>query len=404
MARGTGKLTDTGIKSSNLKPGRHSDGGGLYLNVAAAGSKSWVFMWTVAGKRREMGTGAYPGVGLAKARKLAAECRELAAEGRDPIAERMAAQAASSEPTFGECADAFITSMSSSWRNEKHRAQWKMTLEVYAQKIRATKVSKIDTNDVLAVLNPIWTKKPETASRLRGRIENVLDFAKAKGWRTGENPALWRGHLKNVLPARQKLTRGHHAAMPYADVPAFVADLRGRAAIAAMALEFTILTAARSGETRGALWPEFDLDKGVWTVPAVRMKAGKEHRVPLSGRAVEILRELREARTDQIVFPGQPHKNGKGRPLSVMAMDMLLRRMKVDVTVHGFRSSFRDWAGEETSFPREIAETALSHHVGDAVERAYRRGDALTKRRALMDAWAAYLAAAEGGNVVQLRA
>ncbi|WP_152047344.1 tyrosine-type recombinase/integrase [Aureimonas psammosilenae] len=405
MARTTGKLTDTGIKSSGLKTGRHSDGGGLYLNVAAAGSKSWVFMWTIGGKRREMGMGAYPEIGLARARKMAAEYREAVAEGRDPIAERVEAQAASSEPTFGECCDQLIASMSSSWRNEKHRAQWKMTLEVYAKPIREKRVSAIDTNDVLKVLNPIWTKKAETASRLRGRIENVLDFAKAKGWRTGENPALWRGHLKNVLPPRQKLTRGHHAAMSYDQVPALMVALRKSEGLSARMLELTILTAARSGETREAVWPEFDLDKAVWTIPAKRMKAAKEHRVPLSGRAVKILRELHEVRTDNLVFPGnQRGEPAEGvKPLSVMAMDMLLRRMKQDVTVHGFRSAFRDWAGEETNFPREVAEQALAHHVGDAVERAYRRGDALEKRRQLMEAWASYLAPAGEGMVVQLQ-
>lgn len=396
MARPIHKLTDTAAKSDKLKPGRHADGGGLYLNVSKAGAKSWLFMWVVAGKRREMGLGSYPTVSLAKARKLALGCRDAVAEGRDPIAEREKV----AEPTFGECADEFLASMSSSWRNEKHRAQWKMTLTVYCKAIRPKRVSAIDTNDVLKVLTPIWMEKAETASRLRGRIERVLDFAKAKGWRSGENPALWRGHLRNILPARQKLTRGHHAAMPFVDVPAFVARLRESKAMAARALEFTILTAARSGETRGASWSEVDLKKAQWVIPAHRMKASREHRVPLSSRAVEILRELHELRTGDLVFPGQK----KGRPLSVMAMDMLLRRMKVDVTVHGFRSSFRDWCAEETSFPREVAEQALAHVVGDATERAYRRGDALAKRRKLMEAWEAYLAPTKKGSVLQLRA
>lgn len=409
MARTANKLTDTAAKSAALKPGRHSDGGGLYLNVSPAGSKSWLFMWTVAGKRREMGLGAYPAIGLAKARKLASECRDAIAEGRDPIAEKKAEAAA--EPTFGECADQLIASMKGSWRNAKHRDQWATTLsrkrddagalvrDGYCLKLIDRKVSAIGTDDVLAALTPIWATKAETASRIRGRIERVLDYAKAKGWRTGENPALWRGHLANILPARQKLQRGHHAAMPYDEVPAFLLRLGSVEALAGRALELTILTAARSGETLNATWPEFDLDRALWTIPAGRMKAGKEHRVPLPARAVDILRDLHAARTSEHVFPGQK----KDRPLSNMAMEMLLRRLKVDVTVHGFRSAFRDWAGEETSFPREVAEQALAHTVGDATERAYRRGDALEKRRKLMEAWAAYLTPAAAG-VVKLKA
>ena len=394
MARALHKLTDTAARSDRLKAGRHSDGGGLYLNVSKTGAKSWLFMWVVDGKRREMGLGGYPVVSLAKARKLASDCREAVEEGRDPIAEREK----EAEPTFGECADQFLASMESSWRNEKHRAQWRMTLTQYCEPIRSKRVSAVGTDDVLKVLTPIWSEKPETASRLRGRIERVLDYAKAKGWRSGENPALWRGHLRNILPARQKLTRGHHAAMPYADIPAFMERLRASEAMAARALEFTILTAARSGETRGAVWSEVDLDKALWTIPANRMKAGREHRVPLPGQAVALLRELHELRTGDLVFPGQK----RGKPLSVMAMDMLLRRMKVDVTVHGFRSSFRDWCAEETSFPREVAEQALAHVVGDATERAYRRGDALEKRRELMEAWEAYLAPKEAARIIPI--
>ncbi|MCD1644797.1 tyrosine-type recombinase/integrase [Aurantimonas coralicida] len=395
MARALHRLTDTAAKSDRLKPGRHADGGGLYLNVSKTGAKSWLFMWAVGGgKRREMGLGSYPAVSLAKARKTALSYREAVTEGRDPIAEREKV----AEPTFGECADLFLASMSSSWRNEKHRAQWQMTLTVYCEAIRAKRVSAVDTNDVLKVLTPIWAEKPETASRLRGRIERVLDFAKARGWRSGENPALWRGHLRNILPARQKLTRGHHAAMPFVDVPAFVAWLRESGAMAARALEFTILTAARSGETRGASWSEIDFGKAQWVIPANRMKASREHRVPLSGRAVEILRELHELRAGDLIFPGQK----RGKPLSVMAMDMLLRRMKVDVTVHGFRSSFRDWCAEETSFPREVAEQALAHVVGDATERAYRRGDALEKRRKLMEAWEVFLGSGSCAQVFHI--
>jgi integrase len=300
--------------------------------------------------------------------------------------------------TFGEAADALIESMSSSWRNEKHRAQWKMTLTVYCEPLRSKPVTEIDTEHVLKVLQPLWTAKPETASRLRGRMERVFDFARARGQGSGENPARWRGHLDAVLPKRAKLTRGHHKAMPFDEVPAFMVALRERDGIAARALEFAILTAARSSEVFGASWSEFDLETRVWTVPAARMKAGRVHRVPLSARAVEILQEMQQKRLSDLVFPGTK----PGRPLSVMALEMVLRRMKVDVTVHGFRSAFRDWAGERTHFPREVAEAALAHLVGDAVERAYRRGDALEKRRKLMDAWSGFLTQQAQGNVVRL--
>ena len=397
MARTLQKLSDVKARSDNLKPGRHSDGGGLYLNVTPTGTKSWVFMWVRDGKRREMGLGAYPAVGLSSARRKAEQCRTDVAEGRDPIA----AKQQQAEPTFGECADELLASMENSWRNEKHRAQWRMTLSVYCKPIAGTKVSLIGTNEVLKVLTPIWKTKPETASRLRGRIERVLDYAKARGWRTGENPALWRGHLKNVLPARQKLTRGHHAAMPYGDVPAFMQRLRQSEAMAARALEFLVLTAARSGEVYGARWSEIDLDAGTWIVPAERMKAAKEHRVPLSERALAIVRKLNETRISEFVFPGQR----SNCPLSSAAMEMLMRRLKVDAyTVHGFRSAFRDWVGDATSFAREIAEAALAHRVGDATEQAYRRADALEKRRKLMTAWAEYSSVVPDGKVVQLRA
>jgi integrase len=302
--------------------------------------------------------------------------------------------------TFGEAADALIESMSSSWRNEKHRAQWKMTLTAYCEPLRSKPVTDIGTEDVLKVLQPLWTAKPETASRLRGRMERVFDFARARGQGSGENPARWRGHLDAVLPKRARLTRGHHKAMPFDDVPVFLAALRERDGITARALEFAILTAARSGEVFGSSWGEFDVEARVWTVPAARMKAGREHRVPLSTQAVEILQEMQQKRLSDLVFPG----TRPGRPLSVMALEMVLRRMKLDVTVHGFRSAFRDWAGERTHFPREVAEAALAHLVGDAVERAYRRGDALEKRRKLMDAWANFLEQHSQRNVVRLGA
>ncbi len=394
MARPLNKLTDTRCKAA-FRPGLHSDGGGLYLNVKPSGTRSWAFVWKENGKRREKGLGAYPAVPLAKARKRALECREATAAGRDPILEGRK----STEPTFGECADKLLASMESGWRNEKHRAQWRMTLERYAAPIREKKVSEIETDDVLRVLKPLWQDRSETASRLRGRIERVLDYAKAHGWRSGENPALWRGHLKNVLPARRKLSRGHHAAMPYEDVPAFVQELPAKDAMAARAMEFLILTAARSGEVLGATWAEMDLQNALWVVPANRMKAGKEHRVPLSGRALAIVKALHETRASDYVFPGQRER----RPLSGMAFEMLLRRMKADAfTTHGFRSAFRDWAGDATSFSREVAEAALAHRVGDATERAYRRADALDKRRKLMAAWADYCTTVRGGTIVSM--
>jgi integrase len=260
-------------------------------------------------------------------------------------------------------------------------------------------VDIIATDDVLAVLKPIWTTKSETASRVRGRIEKVLDAAKAKGFREGENPARWRGHLDHLLPRPSKLARGHHAAMPYEDVPAFIAQLREREASSALALELCTLTAARSGEILGMRWSEVDLNRKIWTVPANRMKAGREHRVPLSPRAIVILRQLEKLKTGEFVFPGQ----ARNKPLSNMAMEMVLRRMKIDdATVHGFRSSFRDWAGNVSSFPRELIETALAHVIGDKAEQAYRRSDALEKRRKLMEAWASYCELKKVGNVVQI--
>ena len=304
--------------------------------------------------------------------------------------------------TFGQAADALLAAKESEWRNDKHRAQWRMTLTEYAAPLAKMPVAEVDTEAVLLVLQPLWQKMPETASRLRGRIEKVLDAARAKGAipRDRINPATWRGHLEHLLPKRSKLTRGHHAALPYADLPAFVAKLREREAVAARALEFTILTAARSGETMGACWSEIDLESKTWTVPAERMKAGRPHRVPLPERAIAILEEMAAVRTGELVFPGQR----AGRPLSNMALEMILRRMGADgVTVHGFRSAFRDWAGDRTSYQREVIEAALAHVIGDRAEQAYRRSDALEKRRELMQAWAAYCEPDKPANVIALR-
>jgi len=387
----------TARKVETAKAGKHGDGAGLQLVVSPTGARKWVFRFQWQGKAREMGLGAFPETTLEQARDAAREARKLAKAGIDPIADKGTEKTV---PTFGEFADAVAADLAEGFRNAKHRAQWKMTLEVYAKPMRSRPVDAIDTADVLAVLKPLWTAKPETASRLRGRIEKVLNAAKAKGYRSGENPAAWRGHLENLLPKQSKLTRGHHAAMPYANVPAFVAALRERDATAALALEFTILTAARSSEALEAEWSEIDLDAKVWTVPAARMKPGRVHRVPLTDRAIEILRAMDKARVSKFVFPGQK----QNRPLSSMAMEMVLRRMKVaGATVHGFRSSFRDWAGNETAFPRDLAETALSHVIGDKVEQAYRRSDALERRRELMQAWANYCEPNAAGNVVPLR-
>jgi integrase len=275
-----------------------------------------------------------------------------------------------------------------------------MTLRDYAAPLRRLPVDKITTDDVLSVLKPLWNEKPETASRLRGRIERVLDAARAQGLRNGENPARWRGHLDQLLPKRQRLTRGHHAAMKYAELPGFMGDLRARQATAALALEFAVLTAARSGEVLGARWDEFDLDRAIWTIPAARMKAGREHRVPLSKRALKIVKAMQEARDGDFVFPGQK----AGKPLSVMALEMVLRRMKVEgVTVHGFRSAFRDWSAECTNFTNEVCEAALAHVIENKAEAAYRRGDLFDKRRKLMEAWAIYCAAPKAGKVVAFR-
>jgi integrase len=399
MAQAVKKLSARAVATITA-PGRHSDGEGLYLNVTPAGARSWLFMWKKDGKRREMGLGSAGSVSLARAREIAGECRAQVAAGIDPIEARdAAAETKREKPTFGAIADVLIAAKESEWRNEKHRAQWRASLTEFAAPLRSRPVDEIDTAAVLAVLTPLWQTKPETASRVRGRIEAVLDAAKAQGHRSGENPAAWRGHLAHLLPKRGKLARGHHAAMAYRDVPAFVAKLRECDVIAAMALEFCILTATRSGEVYGARWSEIDMAAKVWIVPAERMKAAREHRVPLCDRALTIIERLFEARTGEFVFPSPRGQ----RPLSHVAMAKVMRRLEIEqATVHGFRSAFRDWAGNETHFPREVAEAALAHVVGDKAEQAYRRSDALEKRRDLMQAWANHCAPASG-NVVNLR-
>jgi integrase len=398
MARQAKRLTAR-TAAAMTKPGRHADGQNLYLTISRTGaavSKRWTFMFSFAGKQREAGFGPAAAVTLAEAREKAARYRSMLAKGIDPLAAKKADQeAAAARKTFGQCADELIKSKRREWRSEVHAAQWRTTIDDYCGPILDKPVDAIDTQAVLGVLQPVWGRIPETASRLRGRIEAVLDYAKANGLRTGENPAAWRGHLALILPKRQKLSRGHHQAMPYPDVPEFLGKLRDTESIPALALEFLILTAARSGEVLGATWDEIDLAGKVWTIPAARMKAGREHRIPLSSRAVEIVALMAEVRTGDLVFAGQRRR----RPLSGAAIGALV----TGATVHGFRSSFRDWAGEETSFPREIAEQALAHATGGAVEQAYRRGDALEKRRALMEAWASHCEPGNNDNVVRMK-
>ncbi|MAW99499.1 MULTISPECIES: tyrosine-type recombinase/integrase [Stakelama] len=374
------------------KPGVYSDGGGLYLRVRRTGSRSWLFICMINGKRREMGLGSLLDVSLGQARAKALEARQLFLEGRDPIEERRESKsiAATTTVLFGPFTEALIDDIESGFRNEKHRKQWRSTLRTHAARLFSKPVDEIQTEDVVEVLRPIWLELPETASRVRGRIERVLDAAKAKGHRSGENPARWRGHLDLLLPRRPKVSVEHHAALPFIELAAFMGELRRRPAIAARALEFTILTAARSGEVLDATWGEVDLRAAIWTVPGERMKAGREHQVPLSEVALSLLNCLaKESRSasDRIFT------NTDGHKLSNMAMSMVLRRMKCrNVTVHGFRSTFRDWAGERTDFPREVVEMALAHAIESKTERAYRRGRALEKRRLLMEDWASYCA------------
>jgi integrase len=394
----TGRLTALKVDKARMR-GMYGDGGGLYLRVTPDGTKNWVYRYMLDGRPRWMGLGPLALYGLQEARAKALEARRLRHEGIDPIDTRRAQRArtkldAAKSITFKQCADGYINAHRAGWRNSKHASQWEATLKTYAEPtLGALPVQVVDTALVLRVLEPIWTEKPETANRLRGRIESVLDFAKAREWREGENPARWRGHLDKLLPPRSKVQSvSHHAALPYEALPVFLMRLREQDGTAARALEFAILTAARTSEVIGARWSEIDLAAKVWTVPAGRMKAGKEHRVPLSDRALAILAESKPRNGaaeigQQFVFAG-----GKpGLPLSNMAFLMLLRRMgRNDLTAHGFRSTFRDWCAECTNFPNEVAELALAHTVGDKVEAAYRRGDMFERRRRLMQEWATY--------------
>jgi integrase len=406
MAQTIGRLS--ALKVAKLtEPGYHADGGNLYFRVApgpknletgkqSGGARGWIFRFALGGRTRDMGLGAYPHINLAAARDLATKFRALVKEGVDPIERRRADRAtqriaAAKNLTFDECAQAYIEDHEAGWRNSKHRRQWSSTLKQYASPaFGKLPVGVIDTDLVMRALKPIWSKKTETASRLRGRVESVLDWARVRGYRTGENPARWRGNLDHLLPPRSKVRPvQHHAALPYLELPKFMADLRGRADNSARALEFTILTAARTSESIGATQAEIDARGKTWTVPGARMKGGKEHRVPLSRRAFSLLDRNRSADANDFIFEGlRP-----GKPLSNMAMLKLLERMdRADLTVHGFRSTFRDWAAERTNFPNEVVEMALAHVVENKAEAAYRRGDLFDKRRRLMDLWAEYCA------------
>jgi integrase len=394
------------------EPGLYADGGGLYLQVTGAEAKarSWLFRYRVAGRERQMGLGSASLVSLSGARRKASEARRLRADGVDPIEARRAVSErikldARRAVTFKACAEAFVTAQRAGWRSAKHGHDWRASLEQHAYPVLGPlPVRSIDTELVLKALQPIWETKTETANRVRGRIETVLDWARVKGYRDGDNPARWRGHLDHLLAARSKVRAVvHHVALSYAELPALMSRLNGHEGVAVRALEFTILTAARTSETLHATWGEIDVVGRVWTVPASRMKAGKEHRVPLSDAALTCLDHLRILRApDQpLVFPGAKTR----RPLGDTAMRRVLAAMdRSDLTVHGFRSSFRDWAAETTGFASEMVEMALAHAVGSKVEAAYRRGDLFQKRRGLMDAWAAFLARPVGENVVNLPA
>lgn len=379
-------------------PGNYCDGGGLYLQVTSDGARSWIYRYMLVGKAREMGLGPLHSVSLAEARIKAAAARKLKSEGIDPIEARRAdlarkrvseAEAAAKRVTFKDAAERCIKSHSAAWKNPKHAAQWPSSLEAYAYPAFGdVTVDAIDTGLVLKAIEPIWLTKPETASRVRGRIESILDWARVRGYSEGENPARWRGHLDHLLPARSRVRKvEHHAALPFAKIGAFMMDLRDRESLAARALEFAILTAARTSEVLGATWREMDLTAKIWTVPAERMKAGREHRVSLCDEAVSLLKRVRELATGELVFPGAK----ADRPMSNMAMLMLLRRMgRGELTAHGFRSTFRDWAAECTTHPNEVVEMALAHTIGNKVEAAYRRGDLFDRRRQLMTDWGRY--------------
>lgn len=378
--------------------GSHADGKGLYLQVAANGTKSWIYRYQLAGRRRNMGLGGYPNITLAKARKARDHYQLRVKAGIDPLEEkRKAREQATLEykeqtallMTFQRCAEEFIEQKRPEWKNRKHAQQWENTLETYAYPvIGAMSVQHIENDHILEILQPVWITKTETATRVRNRIELILDYASTLKYREGDNPARWRGNLANLLPKPAKIKKvKHHAAIKYDEMPAFMAKLSARRGTASNALAFTILTASRTSETLEAKWSELDMDKNLWIIPADRMKSGKEHRELLTAPAMAILAEMRLSRISDYVFPGQK----KGKPLSNMSMANVLKRMdRKDVTVHGFRSAFRDWIAEKTNYPDRLAEKALSHTLKDGAEAAYQRGDLLEKRATMMGAWARY--------------
>ncbi|MDE2135502.1 MAG: integrase arm-type DNA-binding domain-containing protein [Alphaproteobacteria bacterium] len=389
------------------EPGAHAVGGvdGLTLQVTEAGARSWLLRYSAGVKRREMGLGSYPTLTVAGARDAARQAREQIRAGIDPIAEKKAARSALSaaqgkEKTFKACAEDYIAAHEAGWRNAKHREQWGHSLASFAYpKIGNMLVRDVELPHVMAILEPIWQTKTETATRLRGRIEQVLDYAAVCGHRDGLNPARWRGHLDKTLTAPAKIAKvKHYAALPFSEMGDFMKRLRKQEGTGARAVEFAILTAARSGEVRLSVWSEIDMEAAVWTVPAERMKAGKEHRVPLSADAVKLLRALPRMAGTALVFPAS-----RGGPMSDMTMVAVLRRMGVNAVVHGFRSSFRDWASEQTNYPHNAAEMALAHSIGNKVEAAYRRGDLFEKRKLMMQDWAAFCAKTESGNVVSIK-
>ena len=409
MVRRMNRLSQLAISGARTKtPGMYPDGGGLYLCVGSQSARSWIFRFARDGRTRYMGLGSLAVMSLAEARQKAGEARRLLAGGQDPIAARDAQLAAAraleaTAMSFRQCAESYIAAHRDGWRSAKHAAQWINTLEAYVYPVLGDMpVAAVDVGLVLKVLEPIWKTRTETASRVRGRIEVVLSWAKTREYRSGENPAAWRGHLENLLPPRRKLRQVRHlSALPYPAIGSFMAELRAEQGVAARALELTVLCATRTSETLGARWHEIDLATKTWTIAAERMKGGKEHRVPLAPAALAILQDMSAIRVGDYIFPGVR----AGRPINSRALLNVLERMnRKDITAHGFRSTFRDWCADQTSFPREICEQALVHTVGSAVERAYRRSDVIDHRRQLMALWATFCATpVPRGEVVPIR-
>lgn len=407
MSRTVSRLS--ALKVAQMRrPGMYADGDGLYLQVTSPTARSWIFRYSRSGKKHEMGLGPFHAISLAEARDRARICRRQLVDGIDPLAARASERARTATNdakamTFDQCAAAFIKTHAAGWKSSVHHMQWETTLATYVSPVFGSlPVQAVDVGLVMKALEPIWTTKSETAARVRGRIESVLNLAKARGYRTGENPALWKGHLDQLLPARSKVKAvKHHVALPYVQIAEFMEDLQRHDGAAARALEFAILTAARTGEVIGARWTEIDFAAKIWIVPAERMKSNREHRVPLSSAALKILARLEKSQVSDYVFTGR-----NGGSLSNMALLMLLRRMgHADLTAHGFRSTFRDWAAEKTSSQAEVAEVALGHVVGDKVVLAYRRGDFFEKRRRLMDQWGEYATGPQASSkVISLRA